>query len=218
MIELHSYITMDVTVQGRNGEGTVSYLDMFNTYVRPIAEKDFKIVLHCEEVSRWDILLRHRAKLMYASVLEAKDPVVWVDTDILFIRECADRLVSLLGDYDFLASDAGSGDLCCGIMIFKPSDKVLQLIERVVNDKVAFARGLTCDQEAFNRYRGTVKWGVLPQDEFFSTALWIGPVPKPGWRPTTEKLPSNIRTFHATSVFANEKIDILEDVKDMLRR
>ena len=216
MIELHSYITTGNSYPVKDAE-PISIELMYNEYVLPIAQFDFELVPHFVEFTPWDKLLQDRARLVHETISKSDKPVAWVDTDVLFIRECSDRLLELLGDNDLVAMDDGEGNISCGLVVYASNDNVIELTDKIAKDQASYDRGIQCDQEAINKYRNMVKWKLLPKDEFFSVAYWIGSAPIIGWRPTNEIIPDNVRVIHATSVFANEKIPVLESIRAMLK-
>lgn len=217
MMELHCYITTGNIIRGTDGV-IVSPSQMFDTYVRPVAEKDFKLVPHYEPFMIWNDLLQDRARIVYETVQAATEPIAWIDADILFVRECADRLKELIKGQDLVAQSDGMGGICCGFMVYTPNDRVIEFLRRVMTDEQAYKRAITCDQEAANRWKGMLSWDILPKDEFFSSAYIIGGTPREGWRPTNEEIPGNVRIIHATSCFAWEKIQVLNAFKKMLER
>jgi hypothetical protein len=228
MLELHNYITIGNKMPGMRPTDNstleelykygVSIEDFYSRYVVPIAQHDFKLVPHFVEYTPWHMLLQDRARLAHDVLSKSNLPVVWSDVDILFIRECSDRLLELLGDNDVLAMNDGDDGISCGLVMYAPTANAIEFLENVANDEASYARAVQCDQEAHNKYRDMIKYELLPKDEFFSSAFWIGGVPRQGWRPTREVLPDNIRLFHATSAFGWDKAAILDIIKERVSR
>ena len=228
MLELHNYITIGNKMPGIDPnkattleqiyEYGVSIVDFYSRYVVPVAQHDFKLVPHFVEYTPWHLLLQNRARLAHAILSKSNQPVVWSDVDILFIRECSDRLLELLGDNDVLAMNDGDNGISCGLVVYAPTTNAINFLEKVVNDEASYERAVQCDQEAHNKYRDMIKYELLPKDEFFSSAFWIGGKPIPGWRPTHQVLPINIRLFHATSAFGWDKTAILEIIKERVNK
>lgn len=197
MIELHFHLTPEQE-------------DMYETYFRPGAERDFIMIPHRHKGEPWGVLLQHRAQLMYETVKASYIPVAWADIDVCFVRPCANRLLELLEDYDLVSQGDGMGGMCFGIVVFRPTEITEAFLYKVAHDQEAYDRNLLCDQEASNKFSYMVKWKELPRDEFYSACFALNGGARPGWRPTTKDIPPDIRMFHANCVYHPEKMDVLK--------
>jgi len=141
------------------------------------------------------------------------DAFVHSDVDIQYFRPIKKELLSIIGDYDFMAQqDSPDGQLCCGFFICRANEKTLRLwqaVKQFIIDHPDYQ-----DQWALTKLikEGTfdVKWRFLPAD-FFSGGTLTGTV----WNPGDElPVPERIALHHATwTVGIPNKIEQLEYVK-----
>ena len=194
------------------------YLGMIQKFVIPTAAKEFDIVLLRQKSDAPGYAAAMDTKLpLIAELLMGKDIFAISDADIIYHKPCHDRALELLGDADMAAQDDSQGAICCGFMVFRPSE-----ITRIFWSEVTrlCRPEIFWDQGACNAVirQGLVNCVKLPKDEFFNCCCCNGlhGDAKPGWMPVAGDIPASARIVHAACVLFPEKEKVLDAAKALL--